>query len=299
MKLRAVLAIAILVTSLTSAPAHASSVINISTLSVALPVVHSGEVPAYKRIVALGNGAAEIVAALGYKKYLVGRDIASTMPELASIPLDTAGHQVSTEKVLSQNPDLIFIDSNTSPSTALATLKRSKIKMVSIPSAYALADILPKERAIANALSTPKALALLSKKLTSYSNPVNSQKVAFLYLRGTASIYLVGGVGSGADSILKAVGYTDIGAANFKTPFTDLNAEALIKMQPDVILLMTKGLASVGGVKGLLQLPGVAQTPAGKNQRFVTIDDSLFLSFGPRTSEMMPLLRSAIAQVLK
>ena len=299
MKLRAVLAIAILVTSLTSAPAHANSVINISTLSVALPVVHSGEVPAYKRIVALGNGAAEIVAALGYKKYLVGRDIASTMPELASIPLDTAGHQVSTEKVLSQNPDLIFIDSNTSPSTALATLKRSKIKMVSIPSAYTLADILPKERAIANALSTPKALALLSKKLTSYSNPVNSQKVAFLYLRGTASIYLVGGVGSGADSILKAVGYTDIGAANFKTPFTDLNAEALIKMQPDVILLMTKGLASVGGVKGLLQLPGVAQTPAGKNQRFVTIDDSLFLSFGPRTSEMMPLLRSAIAQVLK
>ena len=299
MKLRAVLAIAILVTSLTSAPAHANSVINISTLSVALPVVHSGEVPAYKRIVALGNGAAEIVAALGYKKYLVGRDIASTMPELASIPLDTAGHQVSTEKVLSQNPDLIFIDSNTSPSTALATLKRSKIKIVSIPSAYTLADILPKERAIANALSTPKALALLSKKLTSYSNPVNSQKVAFLYLRGTASIYLVGGVGSGADSILKAVGYTDIGAANFKTPFTDLNAEALIKMQPDVILLMTKGLASVGGVKGLLQLPGVAQTPAGKNQRFVTIDDSLFLSFGPRTSEMMPLLRSAIAQVLK
>ena len=299
MKLRAVLAIAILATSLTSAPAHANSVINISTLSVALPVVHSGEVPAYKRIGALGNGAAEIVAALGYKKYLVGRDIASTMPELASIPLDTAGHQVSTEKVLSQNPDLIFIDSNTSPSTALATLKRSKIKMVSIPSAYTLADILPKERAIANALSTPKALALLSKKLTSYSNPVNSQKVAFLYLRGTASIYLVGGVGSGADSILKAVGYTDIGAANFKTPFTDLNAEALIKMQPDVILLMTKGLASVGGVKGLLQLPGVAQTPAGKNQRFVTIDDSLFLSFGPRTSEMMPLLRSAIAQVLK
>ena len=299
MKLRAVLAIAILATSLTSAPAHANSVINISTLSVALPVVHSGEVPAYKRIVALGNGAAEIVAALGYKKYLVGRDIASTMPELASIPLDTAGHQVSTEKVLSQNPDLIFIDSNTSPSTALATLKRSKVKMVSIPSAYTLADILPKERAIANALSTPKALALLSKKLTSYSNPVNSQKVAFLYLRGTASIYLVGGVGSGADSILKAVGYTDIGAANFKTPFTDLNAEALIKMQPDVILLMTKGLASVGGVKGLLQLPGVAQTPAGKNQRFVTIDDSLFLSFGPRTSEMMPLLRSAIAQVLK
>ena len=299
MKIRAVLAIAILATPFTSSPANANSVMNISTSMVALPIVHSGEVPVYKRIVALGNGAAEIVAALGYKKNLVGRDIASTMPELASIPLDTSGHQVSTEKVLSQHPDIIFIDSNTGPATALATLKKSKIKIVSIPSAYTLADILPKERAIADALATPKALSLLSKKLTSYTNTISPKKVAFLYLRGTASIYLVGGVGSGADSILKAVGYTDIGAANFKTPFTDLSAEALVKMQPDVILLMTKGLVSVGGVKGLLQLPGVAQTPAGKNQRFVTIDDSLFLSFGPRTSELMPLLRNAITKVLK
>ena len=299
MKLRTVLALAILVTPFATSPANANSVINISSSSVALPIVHSGEVPKYKRIVALGNGAAEIVVTLGYKTNLVGRDIASTMPELASIPLDTAGHQVSTEKVLSQNPDIIFIDSNTGPATALATLAKSKIRILSIPSAYTLADILPKERAIADALGTPKALSLLNKKLTSYSNPVSPKKVAFLYLRGTASIYLVGGVGSGADSILKAVGYTDIGAANFKTPFTDLSAEALVNMQPDVILLMTKGLASVGGVKGLLQLPGVAQTPAGKNQRFVTIDDSLFLSFGPRTSEMMPLLRSAITRVLK
>ena len=70
-------------------------------------------------------------------------------------------------------------------------------------------------------------------------------------------------------------------------------------MKPDVIVLMTKGLASVGGIKGLLQLPGVAQTPAGQHQRFVTIDDSLFLSFGPRTSALEPLLRKAIISVSK
>ncbi len=299
MKLRAALTLAIFALATAPLPAHAASVPDISPTNVALPIVQSNEIPAYKRIVALGNGAAEIVAALGYKKYLVGRDIASTMPELASVPLDTAGHQVSTEKVLSQHPDIIFIDSNTGPATALNQLKQSKIKLVTIPSAYTLADILPKEKAIADALATPKAFALLSKRLTSYSNPVSKTKVAFLYLRGTASIYLVGGKGSGADSILKAVGYTDVGAANFNTAFTDLSAEALVKMQPDVIMLMTKGLASVGGVQGLLKLPGIAQTPAGKHQRFVTIDDSLFLSFGPRTSEMMPLLRSAIVKVLK
>ena len=299
MKSRVLIATAIFTTFAQTLPAQAVTLPDISASSVSLPIVNSGEIPKFKRIVALGNGAAEIVAALGYKKYLVGRDVASSMPELASVPLDTAGHQVNTEKVLSQRPDIIFIDSNTSPASALNQLKKSKIKMVSIPSAYTLADIAPKEKAIADALATPRALSLLSSKLKVSKSPASSTKVAFLYLRGTASVYLVGGVGSGADSILQTIGYTDIGAANFKTPFTDLSAEALVKMQPDVIMLMTKGLASVGGVKGLMQLPGIAQTPAGKYQRFVTIDDSLFLSFGPRTSEMMPLLRDAIAKVLK
>ena len=198
MKSRVLIATAIFTTFAQTFPAQAVTLPDISASSVSLPIVNSGEIPKFKRIVALGNGAAEIVAALGYKKYLVGRDVASSMPELASVPLDTAGHQVNTEKVLSQRPDIIFIDSNTSPVTALNQLKKSKIKMVSIPSAYTLADIAPKEKAIADALATPRALSLLSSKLKVSKSPASSTKVAFLYLRGTASVYLVGGVGSGA-----------------------------------------------------------------------------------------------------
>jgi len=56
-------------------------------------------------------------------------------------------------------------------------------------------------------------------------------------------------------------------------------------------------LQSVGGVSGLVALPGIAQTPAGKNKRYVTVDDSLLLSFGPRTISMLPLLQQAIAKV--
>ena len=33
---------------------------------------------------------------------------------------------------------------------------------------------------------------------------------------------------------------------------------------PDVLILSTTGLASVGGIDGLLQIPGIAQTPAGR-----------------------------------
>ena len=274
------------------------SIPTIGPSQIALPIVHSGEVSKYTRIVALANGSAEVIAALGYGKDLVGRDIASTMPELASVPIDNPGMQVSVETVLKAKPDVMIIDANTSPSSAIATLKKSGIKTVMINDAYAMSDILPKEKTLADLLGVPKAYAALSKAITSISFPKSKATVAFLYVRGTASIYLIGGKGSGADSLISTMGYTDVGAALYKTPFTDLTSEALIAMHPDVIMVMTKGLQSVGGLSGLLQLPGVAQTPAGLHKRVVAVDDSLLLSFGPRTAPMLPMLRKAIGTVL-
>jgi iron complex transport system substrate-binding protein len=62
---------------------------------------------------------------------------------------------------------------------------------------------------------------------------------------------------------------------------------------------MTKGLASTGGVKGLIALPGVAQTDAGKSKRIISVDDSLLLSFGPRTPNLILQLRTALEKVVK
>ena len=267
---------------------------DISAADITLPIVHSGESPTAKRVVALANGSAEIVAALGYRSILVGRDVASTMPELAKIPIDNPGHNVSTETVLAQKPDLILIDSNTSPTSALNLLKASGVEIVTIPSTFELKTIAVKELAVAQAIGTPKAGQLLINQVSTISNPTKEIKVVFLYLRGTSSIYLIGGKGSGADSLINAMGFTDIGAANLAQPFSSMSAEELIKLNPDVILLMTKGLASVGGLSGLTGLPGIGQTSAGMKKRVVTVDDSLLLSFGPRTIALIPKLRADI-----
>ena len=272
---------------------------NISSSAVVLPTVHSGESPKFHRVVALANGSAEIVAALGSLNILIGRDIASTMPILTNIPIDESGMQVSAEKVLSQKPDLILIDSNTSPSSALATFKQAHIPMVNIATTFSLSGIKSKEMAVANAIGTPKAGSLLSAQVRSVKGAATGIKVAFLYLRGTASIYLIGGKGSGADSLLNAIGVRDVGAENLKLPFNALSSEELIKLQPDVLLLMSKGLTSVGGISGLVALPGIAQTPAGGHKRVVTVDDSLLLSFGPRTVPMAQMLRLLIIAAAK
>ena len=299
MRSRLVIASVISLILLTTSPTARAAVSDITASQISLPIIKSGEVPRFNRVVALADGAAEIVAALGYKSILVGRDIASTMPELKNIPIDESAMQVSAEAVLAQHPDLIFIDSNTSPATALKTLGSAKIPIVMVPGAFTLADIYAKESLIAKTLGVPKAGKTLRAQVSALHEPKTGIKVAFLYLRGTASIYLIGGVGSGADSILRADGFIDVGATHLKNPFNALTAEELITLQPDVLLLMTKGLASVGGINGLVQIPGIAETSAGKHKRVVTVDDSLLLSFGPRTVPMAKALRPLLIAASK
>jgi iron complex transport system substrate-binding protein len=58
--------------------------------------------------------------------------------------------------------------------------------------------------------------------------------------------------------------------------------------------MTTTGLESVGGIEGLVKIPGIAQTPAGKDRRVVTMEDGLLYSFGPRTPVALRLLIEAI-----
>lgn len=257
------------------------------------------------RIVALANGAAELIAAMGYRENLVGRDIASSTTELKDVPIVTSGHQVIPETIIALQPTLVIIDDATGPSSAITKLRTAGIRIVSISQSWNLADLLVKIDQIGTALEVPKSSALLRNTLSdSISGNLvvggstdKKLKVAFLYLRGTSSIYLVGGQGSGADYLINATGAIDIGAQKLDKPFTPLTAETMAQLNPDLILVMIGGLESVGGVTGLVELPGVAQTAAGKNRRVVAVDDSLLLSFGPRTPSLMSQLAPAFGVI--
>ena len=252
------------------------------------------------RVVVLANGVAEIMQSLNAQSILVGRDISSTEKSLESIPVVTSGHQVIPERVLALNPDLVIIDASTGPSSAINQIRSTGVKIVMTPESWNLSDISVKIRAVGAAIgANNQADALIEKmqQALSVTSVANKPRVAFLYLRGTSAIYLIGGPGSGADSLLLAVGAEDVGAQKLDRPFNALTAESLAALNPDVILVMTKGLASVGGVEGLIKLPGVAQTTAGKNSAIIDVDDSLLLSFGPRTPSLLAELAKAFAQV--
>ena len=252
------------------------------------------------RVIVLANGVAEIIQSLNGQSIIVGRDISSTEDSLADIPIVTSGHQVLPEKVISLNPDLVLIDASTGPKAAIATIKAAGIRVVETPESWSLGDLPKKVRAVGAAIGAPDRAELLVEQIElaiKTSKVKGSPRVAFLYLRGTSSVYLIGGSGSGADSLLQAIGAVDVGAQSLDRPFNTLTAESLATLNPDVILVMSKGLESVGGVQGLLKLPGVAQTKAGKNAAVIDVDDSLLLSFGPRTPSLIEALATALRKV--
>jgi iron complex transport system substrate-binding protein len=252
------------------------------------------------RVVVLANGVAEIIQSLNAESIIVGRDISSTEDSLADIPIVTSGHQVLPEKVIALKPDLVVIDASTGPKAAIETIKAAGISVVQTPESWSLQDLPIKVRAVGTAIGAQDQAEELVKQINQSLNAAevkNSPRVAFLYLRGTSSVYLIGGTGSGADSLLTAIGAIDVGAQTLDRPFNTLTAESLAALNPDVILVMSKGLESVGGIEGLLKLPGVAQTRAGKNSAVIDVDDSLLLSFGPRTPSLVDALAKALTKV--
>jgi iron complex transport system substrate-binding protein len=247
-----------------------------------------------QRIVSLATGVGETLVALGVADRVVGRDETSQVPAEAEVV--TRAHNVSAERVIALDPDLVLVDARTTPPEALEQIAATGARVVEVPEAWTLTDMAPRTRAVAEAVGVDPA-AVIATLPDADSTPVpGAPRVAFLYLRGTSAIYLLGGSGSGADALISAAGGVDAGAEAGLDPFTPLTAEALIALDPDILLVMTGGLESVNGVDGLIALPGVAQTTAGKQRRIIAVDDDVLLSYGPRTGALVDLLRAAVTR---
>ncbi|MEV0095259.1 ABC transporter substrate-binding protein [Streptomyces sp. NPDC050738] len=255
------------------------------------------------RIVPLSGSLSEIVFTLGLGKRVVARDITTTFQQAAKLPVVTRNHDVSAEGVLSLRPDLVLAERTTGPDEAMEQIREAGVPVIVVAPALSLGDIDTRIKDVARILGVDAAGARLvqrtDQRLAAVEKDIpkreNELRVAFLYVRGSASVYLIGGKNSGATSLIEAAGATDAGVeGGLEKDFSTITAEAMAQAAPDVILVMSKGLQSVDGVDGLVKLPGVAQTPAGLNKRVVSVDDGVLLSYGPRTDQV---LRSLVEQL--
>lgn len=252
------------------------------------------------RIVSITPAAAEIVWALGLGEVIAGKDLASSYPGSDSTLTVNPRHEVALETVLSLNPTLVLADTSDENSDAVAKLTKLGIAVVAIPEATSVREISPRIIAVATALGIKSAgeklAAETEAKLTNIGSTAETEKtIAFLYLRGNAGVYLIGGKGSGADSIISTLGAKDAGTELGIEGFAPLTAEALAKANPDILMVMNQGLESVGGIEKLLALPGVSSTTAAKNSAVIQADDRVLLAFGPQTPSVISCLAVQLA----
>ncbi len=252
------------------------------------------------RIVSLSGAVSETLAGLGMEKNLVGVDVTSTYPaSLNSITKVGNTHNLNIEAVLALKPDYVISMKERGIKPEQATqLLQAGVKVWVIDQEYSidgtkkfigmLADSFGKKEA-GNKLTT--AIDVAYQALPKYDT---KPSILFIYARGAGALSVCGRDMPMAKMIELAGGSN---AAADLEGFKPVTAEALIKQNPDGILLFSSGLASVDGPEGMLKVPGVTETKAGKNKNFIVMDGELLASFGPRVIEAIKELGAKIHQV--
>lgn len=264
-----------------------------------------------ERVLALdmSGSLAATVWALGLGDRLVGRDISTTFPGVEDLPVVTgSGHAISPEAVLELRPDLIVTDGTIGPLDVVLQLREAGITVVFVREQPGLEAPAAMARSVADVFGIPEVGDALATRITEELERVlrtiadntpqardDKLRMVFLYIRGANGIYYLFGQESGAGDLIEGLGGIDIATEVGWTGLRPMTDEALIEANPDLILVMSDGLASVGGPEELVQLkPAIGLTAAGQNLRFVDMDDSQVLSFGPRTPAIMDALARAI-----
>ncbi|MGW9552765.1 heme/hemin ABC transporter substrate-binding protein [Citricoccus zhacaiensis] len=249
----------------------------------------------------------DIVTGLGLGDRLVGRTSSDTSSAMADLPLVTSsGHDLNAEAILSLRPTVVLADSTLGPPEVYGQLRSAGITLVMFDPDRSLETNEDMMVQVAQTLGVPDAGEALVERYDAEMETAQARidalvpgdeadlvSAAILYVRGTAGIFFVMGSDSGGD-VVESVGALNAAEQAGITGTKPANAEALAALNPDVILVMADGLESTGGLTGLLERPGVAQTTAGQKQRIVDVPDGQLMSYGPQTPQALVALAEAV-----
>ncbi len=252
---------------------------------------------AANRIVTLSGDATEILFALGAGDQVVAVDATSNYPAAAT-ELPNLGYPgaLGPEAVMAFEPTHVIASKITDrlPEALLGQLEALGVTVVRLDEAPTIdtpANNIRRLAAITGQEARGEELVAglndqFAQAEAMAAGFAKAPRVLFLYL-GSRQMQFAGGAGTATHVLIEAAGAVDAGAeAGFvgNQPFT---TEALVAAAPDVLLVTDRGLAAVGGVAGVLDIPGVKQTPAGQAGNVVSYEDLYLLGMGPRFGEML------------
>jgi iron complex transport system substrate-binding protein len=252
------------------------------------------------RVVTIGGSLTEIVFVLGKGDTLVGVDLTSSWPpEVEKLPKVGLYKSISSEGVLFLAPTHVLAYSNTEPASAMQQISGAGVSVTTFernPPQKALFDnilkvgtILSAEQQAQNLIGQiKKDLDRLEKKV---ANLPDKPRVLFL-LNYDLSQMMVAGKGTVVDYLLNLAGGVNV--AEDVEGYKPINAELVTSLAPDIVLSVEERWQTSGDREQMRGLPGLVDTPAGRDDRFAVLPGPLVLGLGPRIAEAVERLVNVI-----
>ena len=261
-----------------------------------------------RRIVSVGGALTEIVYALGAQGELVGVDTTSLYPAVAQqLPQVGYARTLSAEGVLSLAPTQLIATEEAGPQAVLRQVRDAGVPVAVLNANNKFEGLLERVKQVGQITGRPDPAARLTHALQQQWDGALARvrqrghtpvRVLFILAHAPNQV-MVGGRETGADAMLAYAGAVNVmGGQGGFAGYKPLTPEAVIAARPDVVLVTDQGLKASGGVDGILKLPGLAQTPAGRQHRIVSQEAMLLLGFGPRMPQALAELDAAFAKAM-
>jgi iron complex transport system substrate-binding protein len=245
------------------------------------------------RVVCVSKQINEFLYDIHAESVLVARDLTSIYPpEITKLTSVGYHRALSAEGIISMKPTMLLTDGNLGPDAVVAQVKQVGIPVVIMApgntpdSAQALMKRLGQEfhhekqadSVIAQWTADMNAALADTAKWASGKKP----RVMIMHMGQIANNYLAIKRGSPGNQIVEWAG--GVNAIDSVGGMLRLTPELIAKAAPDIIIATDVGFDRLGSAEKFAEMPGVAETPAGKNKRVYRVDETEVMYFGPRTA---------------
>ena len=239
---------------------------------------------ASERIISAGAAITELINAMGAQEQLVAVDVTSKTMVNDDMPVLGYHRQLSAESLIALNPTRLLGSNEMGPNTTLDLIKQAGIEVNVVNSGETVDDLLARIEQVGELTDTEKEAVELQAQVQAKVETINQnlakhtskKKVLFLMIHEGRPAN-VAGRNTTADSVIRLAGAINPAAGAVES-YKPISLEAMVEMQPDIILLSSRTLSQIGSEDDLLKkMPLLAATPAGQNKAVVTIDGTALI----------------------
>ncbi|MDN3696928.1 hemin ABC transporter substrate-binding protein [Vibrionales bacterium C3R12] len=255
---------------------------NLASLVLALTFISAPSAAfAKERIISAGSAVTELIFALDAQESLVAVDVTSKMPQTENMPKIGYHRQLSPEGLLALKPTRIIGSDEMGPQSTLDLLAQSSINVNVVntkPTIQGLLDRIDEIAKITN--QTQKAASIkatVNQKVAKLNSNIpqdsKQKKVIYLLLHEGRAPY-VAGKETTMDELIRLAGGINP-ASDSISSFKPVSMEAMLLMQPDVILVSNRSIKKLEGIDNIIKsIPTLSSTPAGQHKQVIGIKGS-------------------------